>query len=249
MIVSRMTMAEFSEGLAKTRVAVVPLGSTEEHGGHLPLDTDTLQVVRTAEAALSEVPFFLCPPIHYGYCRSTADHPGTLSISPDTVRALVFDLGMSLYRQGIRGIFFLSGHAGGIHLAAVEEAAEKLLAACPELEVAVACEYHWAREAGGDGLVVTRDDGHAGEIETSRVLAVDASLVKGTSPEEYPRFEKPFLARDKLSEWPGGVWGNPAAASEEKGIRLYERTAKRLAGLVRRMEERIGSRLTGAPTR
>ena len=99
------------------------------------------------------------------------------------------------------------------------------------------------------GLVETPDDGHAGEIETSRILAVDPALVQGTSPEEYPRFEKPFLARDKRAEWPGGVWGNPAQAGAEKGNRLYERTAKRLAGLVRRMEERIERRLTGAPTK
>jgi len=240
MIVSDLTMDAFAEGVSRCPLAVVPLGSTEEHGGHLPLDTDTLQVVETCKRALAEVEFLLCPPLHYGYCRSTSGHPGTISISPATVRALVLDIGMSLHRQGVRAVLFLSGHAGGGHLAAMEEAGEELLERCPGLVVAVACEYHWAREAGGKELVETGDDGHAGEIETSRVLAVDPALVQGTSPEEYPNFGKPFLARDKRAEWPGGVWGDPAKATAEKGERLYDLTASRLAEVVREMARRAG---------
>lgn len=239
MLLTDLTMAEFEEGLARTCIAVLPLGSVEEHGLHLPLGTDTMQVWEVARRAALEVPVFVAPPLHYGYCRSTRDHPGTLSLSPGTLRRVVFDLGQSLYRQGLRGLILASGHAGGVHMAALEEAGESLLEACPGLEVAVVCEYRWAQEEGAGGLVETADDGHAGEIETSRILALDPALVKGRSPEEYPRFEKPFLARDKRSEWPGGVWGDPSRATAEKGTALYARSVQRLVGLVRRMEERL----------
>jgi creatinine amidohydrolase len=127
-------------------------------------------------------------------------------------------------------------------MAALEEAAERLVEAHTEIEVAVVCEYRWAQEAGRGGLVETIDDGHAGEIETSRVQALAPSLVRGTSPEEYPRLPTPFVARDKRSHWPGGVWGDPARATPVKGEELFERSTERLVELIREME----SKLTGA---
>lgn len=245
-----MSMTGFERAVAATRVAVLPVGSVEEHGGHLPLGTDTMQVWEVARRAAESVPVVVCPPLHYGYCRSTRDHPGTVSISPETLRRLVFDIGSSLHAQGVRGLVVISGHAGGLHMAALEEAAERLVAALPDLEAAVVCEYHWARELGRDGVVETVDDGHAGEIETSRILAIAPELVQGSSPEEYPRFPKPFVSRSRRLDWPGGVWGDPSRASEEKGQTLLARCAERLAALVREMEARLrdaeGGRTTGA---
>jgi len=236
-----MTMTEFETGLGRTRVAILPLGSVEEHGEHLPLGTDTFQVWEVARRAAEVVPAFLCPPLHYGYCRSTRDHPGTLSISPESLRRVVFDIGTSLYRQGIRGLLLASGHAGGLHMAALEEAGEALVEACARLEVAVVCEYHWAKEEGAGGLVETRDDGHAGEIETSRIQALDPALVKGTSPEEYPRFSRPFIAREKRPEWPGGVWGDPGKADPGKGRELFERSTRRMVALIRALAARVAT--------
>jgi creatinine amidohydrolase len=239
MILSDITMAEFEAGLTCTRTAIVPLGSVEEHGLHLPLGTDTLQIWEVARRTALEVPVFVAPPLHYGYCRSTRDHPGTLSLSPETLRRVVFDLGESLHRQGVRGLILASGHAGGVHMAALEEAGERLVETHARLEVAVVCEYRWAQEEGLEGIVETADDGHAGEIETSRILALDPALVKGTSPAEYPRLPKPFVARHKRPHWPGGVWGDPARATADKGEALYAGSVRRLVALVREMEARI----------
>lgn len=240
MLLTDLTMAEFEAALAQTRVAVVPFGSVEEHGLHLPLGTDTLQVWEVAKRAADQVPVFLAPPVHYGYCRSTRDHPGTLSITPGTLRRLVFDIGESLHRQGIRGLILISGHAGGLHMSALEEAGEELVQRLAGLQVAVVCEYRWAQEDGRAGVVETRDDGHAGEIETSRILAVTPDLVRGTSPEEYPSFDAPFIPRAKRPHWPGGVWGDPSKASREKGEALLCSSAGRLATLIRAMGDRVG---------
>lgn len=240
MIVNDLTMAEFEAGLRQTRTAILPVGSVEEHGLHLPLGTDTLQMWEVAVRAAQEVPAFVLPSLHYGYCRSTRDHPGTIGISLETLRRTVFDVAGSAYRQGIRGLIVASGHASALHMAALEEAGEGLVEAWNDLEVAVVCEYLWAREART--IVETIDDGHAGEIETSRVLAVNSRLVKGTSPEEYPRFSKPFIPRNKRAGWLGGVWGDPSKGSRDKGERLYTLSAKRMATLIREMETRIGAR-------
>ncbi|PLX46361.1 MAG: creatininase [Deltaproteobacteria bacterium] len=242
MEVSRMTMKEFAEGLKRTRIALLPLGSTEEHGNHLPLDTDTLQVFHAAKLATAMADFFLCPPLSYGFCRSTSEHPGTISISPETLRGFIVDIASSLYRQGIRGLILASGHAGGIHMSAIEESAERILGKFYDMEVAVLCEYHLAADAGADDIVETEDDGHAGENETCRIMAIHPELVKGTSPEEYPRFEKPFLSRDKRSRWPGGVWGDPSKATPEKGVLLYEARSKKLASIVKEMRARLAAR-------
>jgi creatinine amidohydrolase len=240
-ILTDLTMTEFEGGLARARVAILPLGSVEEHGTHLPLGTDTLQVWEVVRRAAEVTPVFVCPPLHYGYCRSTRDHPGTLSISPETLRRVVVDIGASLHRQGVRGLILASGHAGGLHMSALEEAAETLLERCEGLEVAVICEYHWARAEGADGLVETRDDGHAGEIETSRIQAIAPALVKGTSPEEYPHFSHPFVAREKRPDWPGGVWGDPSKATPEKGHALFDRSVRRMVALVQALEARLAA--------
>lgn len=239
MLLTDLTMAEFEEALTRTKTAVVPFGSIEEHGLHLPLATDTLQVWDVACRAAEQVEVFVAPPVHYGYCRSTRDHPGTLSVSPETVRRLAFDLGESLHHQGLRGVILLSGHAGGLHMAALEEAAERLVQRFSGLHVAVACEYRWAQEAGAAGIVETSDDGHAGEIETSRVLAVAPALVKGTSPEEYPRFAAPFVPREKRAQWPGGVWGDPAKATAEKGRLLLRASVERLVALIADLKRKL----------
>lgn len=244
MILTDLTMAEFEAALTRTRTVLLPLGSVEEHGLHLPLGTDTMQVWEVARRAAEKTPVFLAPPLHYGYCRSTRDHPGTLSISPKTLRRLVFDIGESLHRQGIQGLILISGHAGGLHMASLEEAGENLIQAFPGLQAAVVCEYRWAQEAGAQGIVETHDDGHAGEIETSRILALAPELVKGTSPEEYPRFDSPFIPREKRPHWPGGVWGDPSKASAEKGERLIQRSVDRLVSLIRDMEARVEAQRT-----
>ena len=66
-------------------------------------------------------------------------------------------------------------------------------------------------------LADTPNDSHAGEIETSLVLYLAPDLVKGRAKEEYPALPKPFTVKNKIKYWPGGVWGNPARASREKG--------------------------------
>lgn len=230
-----MTMSEFEAGLARTRTVLLPFGSTEEHGSHLPLSTDTLEAYEVCRKAAGLRPLFVAPPIHYGNCRSTSRHPGTISISTTTLKGLFRDIVTSLRSHGLRNFVALSGHAGGAHCMALQEAGEELIALYDDIAVAVVTEFDLARERGR-GLIETPGDSHAGEIETSRILHSHPHLVKGTAPCEYPAFPTGILVRDKRKYWPGGVWGDPGKASAAKGERLEGLVVEALLELIDTLE-------------
>jgi creatinine amidohydrolase len=176
-------------------------------------------------------------------CRSTREHPGTVSISGDAFRAMLLALGREFYRQGMRHLVFISGHAGGTHISAILEAAEQLLAELPEVRVAVVNLLEVLREVLADrpDLVQTKGDSHAGEVETAIMKAAYPDLVQGSAPEEWPRFPKYVLVRHKRHYWPGGVWGNPAPATAAQGEAILAAEADRLALVISGLGE-LGDR-------
>lgn len=235
MLIADLTMDEFSAGLKKTRTVLIPFGSTEEHGSHLPLDTDTLHAIEVGKRLAQRRDIFIAPPIHYGVCRSTAEHPGTISITTDTLKALAIDVVAALYRQGMRNFILLSGHAGGTHMAALTDAGESLLRLFADLKIAVLTEYMLVAKTGRH-LIETEGDAHAGEIETSRILHSHPQLVKGRAGREFPAFPTGILVRNKQKFWPGGVWGDPGKASATKGAELEKLVVSALNELVDQLE-------------
>jgi creatinine amidohydrolase len=229
-----LRMPEFDAWVQTHRTVVLPLGSVEEHGPHLPLGTDTFHALEVARRAAQLRPVLVAPPLYYGLCRSTREHPGTVSISGNTLRALVTELGREFYRQGLRNLVIMSGHAGGTHMAALVEAGETLLAELPDVQVAVVNILDLLREVLGANpeLVRTKGDSHAGEVETALMLAAYPHLVQGSAPAEWPRFPKYVLVRDKRRYWPGGVWGDPGRASAAQGEAILQAEAQRLAELI-----------------
>jgi creatinine amidohydrolase len=234
-----LTMAEFAQWRGRQRTVILPLGALEEHGPHLPLGTDAFHAIELARRTAALRPVLVAPPVYYGVCRSTSQHPGTVTISGDTLRALLKDLGREFYRQGLRNLVFLTGHAGGTHMAAIVEAGEALLAELPQVQVAVVNLLEVLREVltAQPHLVQTKGDAHAGEIETALMLAVHPHLVKGAAPAEWPGFPKYRLVRDKIRHWPGGVWGDPNAASAGQGEAILAAEARRLAQIIQELEE------------
>jgi len=230
-----MTMTEFEAGLARTRTVLIPFGSVEEHGPHLPLSTDTLEAYAVCKKAALQAALFVAPPVHYGNCRSTACHPGTVSISTGTLKSLFMDIVTSLRGHGLRNFIALTGHAGGAHRMALQDAGEELIARFEDISVAVVSEFDLAKEQGR-GLIETAGDAHAGEIETSRILHSHPHLVKGTAPCEFPSFPPGILVRDKRRYWPGGVWGDPGKATANKGARLEMLVVDALLTLVQDLE-------------
>ncbi len=218
------------ESVAGTPV-IIPFGTVEQHGGHLPVATDTLQAYGVAMRSAARTKVVVAPPVHYGQCSSTRNHPGTITISGDTLRSLVDDLIESFVHQGFKRIILFSGHAGRIHMSALRESAERAVRKDPSIRLAVACDLDLVRETAQE-LLRTPGDGHAGEIETSRMLYLHPDSVSEVPQEEYPAIPPYRVLPDPEKYWPGGVWGNPGAADEEKGKELIERSADALAKIV-----------------
>ncbi len=246
MELSNLTSPAFSDAVAGCPAVIIPFGSVEAHGLHLPLSTDTAQVLAVARAAADEAGILCAPPVHFGVCTSTRNHPGTIGISPASLRRLTRDLVRSFRKQGVRVFVLISGHAGRSHLMALRDAAHNLIENDTGLHVAVISEYDLVSREGA-GLISTPDDRHAGEIETSRMLHLDPGSVRGSSPPGHPSFADWVIERDPISVWPGSVWGNPAAASPEKGRRLTEMSVRAVVGVIRAMLDR--ARLPGPAPR
>lgn len=225
-----ITMAEFKRRLKKTKTLVVPYGTVEAHGAHLPLNTDTLIIEEVLKLASGRMNAFIAPAISYGVCTSTGLHPGTIGITPETLRRLTVDIVRDAYKKGLRNFMLVSGHGGGIHVSAMKEAAEGLADELKGIRMAAFSIY----DVMGKELLElseTANDSHAGEMETSAVLHLSPELVKGRSKEEYPNLPKPFIVRDKLKYWPGAVWGNPKKATREKGEKLISLMADKIVML------------------
>ena len=237
MILEEMTTVEVEAALKSCRSVFIPFGVMEAHGPHLPLSTDTIQAYDAGKRAAALVPLFVAPPIPYGYCRSLGGHVGTISVSAETVRAMVRDVVQSLYQSGLRNFILYSGHASALQMASIEEAAERLLRSCPDANIAIVLEYDVLLKRMA-GIIETAGDMHAGEIETSRLLSICPELVRTELlPEESGReTPKPLLVRDVRRYWPSSVLGAPRKATAEKGDRLGAIVAEYLADLVKRME-------------
>jgi creatinine amidohydrolase len=235
MFLDEITMKEFSENLEHTKTIIIPYGTVEEHGKHLPLGTDTIIPLEILKEVAKHCNVFIAPPVHYGVCTSTRQHPGTITISPDTLRHLTLDIVRDAYKKGLRNFILLSGHGGGLHINALKEVAEILIEELDGIKIAVICPYNLLWESLQE-IAETENDSHAGEIETSLIMALRPELVRGTSEEEYPTFPKPFIVKNKLQYWPGGVWGNPSKASAEKGRKVAKLIVDELVSFIKEVE-------------
>jgi creatinine amidohydrolase len=234
-ILENITMIEFKKYLRKTKTIVFPFGSIEEHGRHLPLNTDSLIIQEILKLVAKRKRFFLAPIVYYGVCTSTRDHPGTIGITPETLRRLALDLVTESYKKGLRNFILISGHGGGLHISALRETAEVLVENLNGIKIAVLSPYDLLRKELSE-VAETPDDSHAGELETSMMLYLSPELVKGEAPEEYPKIPKPFIVKNKVKYWPGGIWGNPKKASIEKGERAIKIISDKIIEILEKIE-------------
>ncbi len=235
MLLEKITMLEFEQGLRQTKSVIVPFGSVEEHGNHLPLGTDTVHAYELAHLVSQKRPVFVAPPLWYGLCRSTSRHPGTLTITQPVLRSITIEIIKSLYQQGLRNFILLSGHAGSTHMAAIIDAADTVIKEIEDINIAALSIIDLIKMLD-DKLIETEGDSHAGEVETSLMMFLRPKDVKGTSPKEFPTFPAFIITRDKRRFWPNGVWGDPSKASIQKGKDILEKEAQLLVDLLIKLE-------------
>jgi creatinine amidohydrolase len=202
---------------------VVPVGATEQHGPHLPLSTDTDIAVALAQRIAREVPgVAVAPAVAYGASAEHQDFPGTLSIGQEATELLLVELVRSACATFPR-VALLNCHGGNAE--PVARAVERLRAEGRDVRT-------WSPAATWGG------DAHAGHVETSVMLALDARAVRMERAEagECRSLEEllPELrARGVAALSANGVLGDPAGASAAAGEELLERAAGALRDWVR----------------
>lgn len=229
-LVEEITSHEFARRAKKKPLVIVPFGSVEEHGSHLPLCTDAFQA---EEIALRVAPLFdamVCPTLKYGESRSTKNFPGTISLSSETVRGLAHDIVSEMYRNGIDKVMILSGHAGAAHMAALKEGGLKAIERHKNLKVMVLSDYDIAYELRGKEF--PESDGHGGLIETSRILGIRPELVGKDRPKGSAWVPEHLLVSDPEKYFPLGIRGDTTDSSAKKGKKLDDYIVKELAKLI-----------------
>lgn len=219
---------------------LVPVGIVEEHGPHLPLDTDTIQAVATCEEVAERLGCLVAPAIAYGNCSSTRNFPGSFSLSFDTVRSIAREILLDCDRHGLRVVAFVSGHAGGAHMRALKLAAEEVVEERPHMRVYVLSDYELldgfdAKAAAG--VDIPRWDGHAGGMETSRMLALRPDLVRSGAAAHRVHFPEFLVEPHPERHFPTGVMGDPTLASAALGRAANRWIADRLVEV---LQQKVG---------
>ncbi len=229
--IRNLTMVEFAEAMARGAWLLLPIGATEEHGPHLPLGSDLIQAEYVCGAVARAVNGLVAPGLPYGLCRTTRNFPGTVSISFETLEALVREVLAGYVQHGARRIAVVSGHAGGAHMEALRQAALALVEETEGLTVLVIgprdIPLPFLEEAG-----LPAGDGHAGAVETSAMLAIDERLVRtDRSPEGgRPRFPRFQILPNPERLFPSGVMGDASRASRELGERALQHILSEIVG-------------------
>ncbi len=218
----------------KSAVVIIPFGSIEEHGPHLPLGTDALTAIALTQAVGQKTNALVAPPVYYGVCRSTKEHAGTISITPDALRTLTRAIIEGFVFQGFKRFVLFSGHAGSLHMAALKEVGEELVDREAVERMAICSILDLIDEGLG---LETKNDSHAGELETSLMLYLHPEWVKGGAKEDYPHFPSHLLVKEKKKYWPSGIWGNPEVATREKGKQFFVYLVEKLARIVEQVKE------------
>ena len=229
-------------------VAVLPCGATEQHGPHLPLSVDTVlteAVTTWALAALApDQNVLVLPPLTITKSGEHDAHPGTLSLSAETLLAVLRDVGASVARSGVKRMVLLNGHGGNT---AVLEIAARDLRMAHGLIVVVSSWFGFAEYAGHFDTDTLVHDLHAGDVETSAMLAVcpghvAMSLAVDFRPAmmdwaaDFPAIglagqpARPGWIIDDIATQ--GACGNAAAATVEKGEALLASAGRNLAAFL-----------------
>lgn len=235
MRVEKLTGYDFER--VRRDLALLPVGSIERHGDHLPIGTDTLIPDCISEKAAEVLNCLLLPPVWYGSCKAMRDFLGTFDVDEETLYRYLKCIMIEAHRNGIKLLIVVNGHGGNsvpIAMAAREATRET------ELSVLV---LDWWKDLGGEKLQMFDSPGHAGEDETSVMLAVNDALVKmefAKSYEvKYPTFK---LYSQKLDKhiFKVALTGDATRAEKARGEELLKAVTSDLIKVVEEAKRLLG---------
>lgn len=214
------------EGRRSAAVAVLPVGSFEQHSTFLPLTTDTIVASAIAKRVSEENDLFLLPPVTVSCSHEHSAFPGTVSISATTLTAVVRDIALSLEQSGIRRLVVVNGHGGNYVLSNVVQEGnvdERRMVLFPGRT-----DWDAARIAAGL-TTSTSEDMHAGELEVSILLAVRPHLVGADhrNPSSDLLTPRPHLLTLGIHGYTeNGVIGRPSLGNATKGKEIMDSLAE-----------------------
>jgi creatinine amidohydrolase len=243
------TWAEVKAYLKKDSVIILPFGSTEQHGLHLPLGNDALVAIRLAEDAARATKTIVAPPCWYGWSPHHMAYPGTISLVPETLTRLLYEVLRSLIFHGFKRLIVINGHRKA-NLPPLEIACSRIRNETGAY-VTIADPFFLAettareiRESPPGGI------GHAEELETSHMMHIFPELVDiKKAVKNLPKKKKfhvmdPYVIADRAftpstlegfrkATVPSGVIGDPTLSTAAKGERLHRALVNNLVEFIK----------------
>jgi len=251
----QLTWPEINDAVAEKRIPILAVGSVEQHGPHLPLNTDWLQAQRIVEEAArrSNGGLLVMPPMQYGYITHAMDFPGTITIHWQHFIDFCLDITKSLAYHGFKKMIIVNGHGSnetpldlvGRRTALETDAVCAVVRCWPFLlNVDPAFNANW-RESGPGGT------GHACELETSMMLYLAPDTVKKEKAGNHPVAQSSkFTFGDLFGAPPvsvvgctsaggsNGTFGRADLGTAEKGRLIFEESVKQLVAFAEELDKR-----------
>ncbi|PCJ63448.1 MAG: hypothetical protein COA79_01160 [Planctomycetota bacterium] len=227
------TFEEWS--LNESGIAVLPVGAFEQHGYHLPLATDTIHATHLAEFVAKELDAMLLAAIPYGTSMEHKCFRGTISLTPEVLMAIIDNIVDELESQNINRMIIINGHGGNFAMA---PAVRKINYADRKIKVLLVAGNFVSRKNSEPEI-------HAGEGETSRMLAIAKNLVGDDRRSENPFLKDEAYIQSDLNTFgvgrmsSSGVWGNPKLATEAKGKKDLKEIKKNIIPYIKERLKRL----------
>jgi creatinine amidohydrolase len=247
------TWPEIRDAVAQQRVAVLPVGTVEQHGPHLPLVTDVLTATEMSRMAVERMraEAVLMPSVYYSFNEHHLDFPGTIAVKGETIINYVTDIGLSLAHHGFRKILLVNGHGSNVPF--LDIAARNIT----NKTEAICAMASWWSLIPRDLLTKLRESefpggmAHGCELETSVLMHLRGDLVQIDKAERDISFQpteffywdlqspSPIFFQEWFSRYSRtGTVGDPTKASAEKGRIFVEAVVERMVALIREFRER-----------
>lgn len=240
MLYEYLTSLDVKNAAEKGLVAILPIGSIEIHGPHMPVGTDSLTVYRIAELAAEKEESIVLPPLYYAYVPENKHFPGTISLTAKTMLSLLEEICDEIARNGFKKILILNGHGGNIPVLRLF------------LKEMLNKRKNYTLYALVNPLFPVRDIiqemsegrrvGHACEIETSIGLYLFKDLIRMENVKQEARVGSTGLPQgiETSVDWQAYAVqlyvGDPRKASVEKGEKIVNKIVEYLADAIRKIK-------------
>ena len=244
-LIEEMTPQEITDALKKVNTVIIPLGTIEQHGPHLPFGTDVFIPITIARLVAEKASVLVAPPVYYGNSMSMMDMDGVFTITPDSLASLLLDLCRSFSRQGFKKIVFINGHGGNKQVLSFIGQKARM-----ETGALIVRIDWWTIASEEISKICERNVVHADEGETSMMLACRPELVDMTKavkdetsdelvkaltngkPSNMPQVYVPFKKWSKT-----GLIGDATKASKIKGEKILKAVVENIVNFLQQMDK------------